>query len=94
MARPQLDDEVLARLEKIVDGRTKVPASHLTTTQRIAFVLDELEEADGRLEYLEARVDTLEKELEEERSDPDPDPADQAINNFDGLGSTSNRRQF
>lgn len=96
MARPQLDDEVLGRLEEIVDGRTKVPASHLTTTQRIAFALDELEEADGRIEYLEARVDTLETKLEEERSDPDPepDPTDQGINNLDGLGSTSSRRQF
>ena len=57
MGRPQLDDEVLDRLEEIVDQRTKVPASHLTTTQRLAFVLDELVEADSRISHLEAEVE-------------------------------------
>jgi len=94
MARPQLDDEVLDRLEEIVDQRTKVPASHLTTTQRLAFVLDELEDADNKVEYLSDRVEALEGEVEEARAAADR--ADQATGGVGGgfnLGE-GNRRQF
>jgi len=88
MGRPQLDDEVLDRLEGIVDDRTKVPASHLTTSQRLAFVLDELEEADSRISYLSDRVDALESEAEEARADADRDAA------TGGLSLGGNNRQF
>ena len=94
MGRPQLDDEVLDRLEEIVDARTKVPASHLTTTQRLAFVLDELEEADDRINYLSDRVEALEGEVEEARAAADR--ADQATAGVGGgfnLGE-GNSRQF
>ena len=86
MGRPQLDDEVLDRLEAIVDDRTKVPASHLTTSQRLAFVLDELEEADSRIDYLSDRVDALESEVEEARAD--------AATGGGGLSLGGNNRQF
>jgi len=69
MGRPQIDDDTLDRMESVVDARTRVPASHLTTAERLAFVLDELGEAGSRIEYLEDRVESLEAELEEARSD-------------------------
>ena len=71
MARPTIDDEVVDRLTAAVDARTKVPAEHLGIAERVAFVLDELEEADGRVEYLEGRVETLEAELDEARQRSD-----------------------
>jgi hypothetical protein len=69
MSRPQIDDETAERLESVVESRTKVPVSHLTTTQRIAFILDELAEADSRVTALTSKVESLEEELEKERSD-------------------------
>ena len=95
MGRPQIDDETLDRLEEIVDARTKVPASHLTTSQRLSFVLDELEDADSRIDYLADRVDSLEAEVEEARAEADR--ADQATGGVGGgfnLGGGGNRRQF
>jgi len=89
MGRPQLDDEVLDRLEEIVDQRTKVPASHLTTTQRLAFLLDELEDADSRVEYLSDRVEALESEIEEARADQATAGVGGGFNLGDG-----DRRQF
>jgi chromosome segregation ATPase len=67
MPRPTLDDEVVDRLTEVVDDRTKVPAEHLGIAERLDFILDELEEADSRAEYLSDRVETLEAELEEAR---------------------------
>ena len=93
MGRPQLDDEVLDRLEEIVDARTKVPASHLTTTQRLAFVLDELVEADSRISHLTDRVDSLEAEVEEARAEiPTGEGATGGVGGDFNLGG--NRRQF
>jgi chromosome segregation ATPase len=67
MPRPTIDEEVVDRLTAAVDARTKVPAEHLGIAERIDFLLDELEDADGRAEYLSDRVDTLEAELDEAR---------------------------
>jgi hypothetical protein len=88
MGRPTLDDEVLERLEAVVDRRTKVPAEHLTTAQRLDFVLDALGEADSRIEYLSDRVDDLEEELEEARAEAEEDDLD-----LDGLGGVGNINQ-
>ena len=74
MPRPTIPEDGLARLEDVVDDRTKVPVEHLEVAQRLAFVLDELGEADAqvarlrdRVETLEAQVDDLEKQLTDER---------------------------
>jgi len=89
MPRPTIDDEVLARLEAIVDTRTKVSAEHLTTTQRLDFVLDELEEADGRADRLADRVAQLEERLEEATQTAE-DPAIGDGQSFN-LGGANNR---
>ena len=69
MPRPTVSEETLDRIEETVDQRTKVPAKHLTTEERLAFVLDELEEADAAVDRLSNRVDTLEQQLDEVRQD-------------------------
>jgi uncharacterized protein YlxW (UPF0749 family) len=89
MPRPTIDEDVLERLEAEVENRTKVPAEHLTTTQRLAFLLDELGEAEERAGHLADRVDTLEDQLEAareeaERNDRDRDRVD-ATEGIDGL---------
>lgn len=83
MVRPTIDEEVVERLTDAVDTRTKVPAEHLGIGERLDFILDELEEADGRVEYLESRVDTLEAELEEARQQPDDTGVPTDPNNLD-----------
>ena len=85
MARPTIDEDTLDRLEEIVDARAKVPADHLTTNQLIAFVLDELHDADQRVNRLSKRVDTLESKIEELRSEG------QQQNQQPGGGLTPNR---
>jgi hypothetical protein len=84
MVRPTIDDEVVERLTDAVDARTKVPAEHLGIGDRLAFVLDELEEADARAARLEDRVSTLEAELEAERQQPDDTGLDDVTNTGTG----------
>jgi vacuolar-type H+-ATPase subunit I/STV1 len=78
MPRPTLSEDILERLEAVAADRLdKVPIDHLDTTQRLAFVLDELEEladAADRADRLERRVEKLEAKLEEARSEA---PAEQ-----------------
>jgi len=69
MPRPSISEEHIERLTAIVDARTKVPAKHLTTEERLAVLLDELEEADAAVDRLSNRVDTLEQHLDEVRQD-------------------------
>ena len=71
MPRPTIDEQVVDRLTDAVDARTKVPAEHLGIEERLAFVLDELEEVDQRADHLAQRVDRLEEQLEEARAEPD-----------------------
>ncbi|WP_256309347.1 hypothetical protein [Halobellus litoreus] len=73
MPRPQLDEDTYDRLAALVDARTKVPAEHLTTDDKITFLLDALDEADTHIERLSARVDSLEDELEDARAATDSD---------------------
>ena len=73
MPRPTVSEETLDRIEETVDQRTKVPAKHLTTEERLAFVLDELEETEARASRLADRVEALEAELQETRSDASGD---------------------
>ena len=80
MPRPTIDEEVVDRLTTAVDARTKVPAEHLGIAERIGFILDELEDADSRAEYLSDRVDTLEAELEEARRDREETGLDDVMN--------------
>lgn len=80
MVRPTIDGDVVERLTDAVDARTKVPAEHLGVEERVAFVLDELEDADTRADRLEDRVDTLEAELEEARRDRDDTGLDDVMN--------------
>jgi len=82
MPRPTIDESVLERLEAEVENRTKVPAEHLTTTQRLAFLLDELGEAEERAGHLADRVDTLEDQLEAAREEAERNDATEGI---DGL---------
>jgi len=91
MGRPQISDAVLDRLEETVDARTKVPASHLTTEERLAFALDELDEAASRIDYLAGRVDDLEAQLEDARAD---DTADGGLGGIDGVNPGTGGRQF
>ena len=77
MPRPTIPEDDLTRLEEIVDDRTKVPVEHLDVAQRVAFVLDELEEATAeaerlrdRVERLEAQAEDLEEQLVEARAGP------------------------
>ena len=77
MPRPTIPEDDLARLEAIVDNRTKVPVEHLDVRERLAFVLDQLEEATDeadrlrdRVERLEAQAEDLEQQLVEERKGP------------------------
>ena len=94
MPRPTVSEETLDRIEEIVDQRTKVPAKHLTTEERLAFVLDELEDADNQVEYLSDRVDSLEAEVEEARAEADrADQATAGVGESFNLGG-GNRRQF
>jgi chromosome segregation ATPase len=93
MVRPTIDDEVVERLTDAVDARTKVPAEHLGIGERLAFVLDELEEADKRAARLEDRVDTLEAELDEARQQRDDtgvptNPNDLDLNVGDNRGGS------
>ena len=69
MPRPSISEEHIERLTTIVDARIKVPAKHLTTEERLAVLLDELEEADAAVDPLSNRVDTLEQQLDEVRQD-------------------------
>ena len=71
MPRPTISEDDLDRMERIVDERTKVPVDHLTTEERLAFVLDELEEAEARASRLGDRVDRLEETLAEARDGGD-----------------------
>lgn len=80
MVRPTIDEEVVERLTAAVDARTKVPAEHLGIGERLDFILDELEDADSRAEYLEDRVETLEAELEEARRGRDDTGLDDVMN--------------
>lgn len=65
MPRPTIDAEVLERLEAVADDRTKVPVDHLSTTQRLDFVLDELADVSARADHLESRVESLEAQVED-----------------------------
>jgi chromosome segregation ATPase len=67
MPRPQIDEDVHERLTEAADEQLRVPATHLDTEERLVVVLDELEAAAGRVEYLSDRVETLEEELEAAR---------------------------
>lgn len=89
MVRPTIDEEVVERLTAAVDARTKVPAEHLGIGERLDFVLDELEEADSRAEYLEGRVDTLEAELEEARRDREETGLDDVMNPGGNVGGVN-----
>ena len=64
MPRPTIAEDDLARLEEIVDDRTKVPVEHLDVAQRLAFALDELEEADARADRQEERAEALADQVE------------------------------
>ena len=101
MPRPTITEEDLERLAAITDDRTKVPVEHLSVSQRLAFVLDELEAADARadqyeeraealadqVERLEAQVEELEEQLVEVRKGGGrPGPGG-------GRGSNANRRR-
>jgi ubiquinone biosynthesis protein UbiJ len=74
MARPTIEEETLDRLKEIVDARAKVPADHLTPDQRLAFALDELADADQRVQRLSNRVETLESKIEELRGEEQQQP--------------------
>lgn len=92
MARPAIDDDVLDRLEAAVDARTKVPATHLTTEERLSFALDALDEVERRAEHLANRVDTLEDELEEARSEDTDTGLDEIADaNLGGVDPTGRR---
>jgi chromosome segregation ATPase len=91
MPRPTIDEEVVDRLTAAVDARTKVPAEHLGIAERIDFLLDELEDADSRAEYLSDRVDTLEAELEEARRDREETGLDGVLD--DPTGNTGGVRR-
>lgn len=79
MGRPAIDDDVLDRLTEAVDARTKVPATHLTTEERLDFALDALDEVEQRAQRLADRVNTLETELEEARSEDTDAPGVEEI---------------
>ena len=64
MPRPTITEEDLERLEEIVDERTKVPVEHQSVSQRLAFALDELEEADARADRQEERAEALADQVE------------------------------
>ena len=70
MPRPTIPEDDLERLEAIVDNRTKVPVEHLDVRERLAFVLDELEEATAEADRLRDRVETLEEQLVDARKGP------------------------
>lgn len=75
MPRPKLTEDTYDRLADLVDARTKVPADHLTTDEKVAFLLNTLEEVEARNARLADRVDSLEDELEAARADSsDSDP--------------------
>ena len=86
MARPQIDDGILDRLEEVVDRRANVPAEHLTNSQRLGFALDQLAEADRQVEHLTERVNQLEARLEKLR---EKDTQQEMSMN---LGNSPNRR--
>lgn len=90
MPRPTVSEDTLDRLTEIADARSKVPASHLTPEQLIAFLLDELEDADARASRLNQRVDKLEKEIEQLR---DKDESQQ-FGNGGSLGSSTGNNRF
>ena len=71
MPRPTISEDDLDRMERIVDERTKVPVEHLTTEERLVFVLDELEEAEARASRLGDRVERLEERLDQARDGGD-----------------------
>ena len=85
MPRPTVSEETIDKLNDIADARAKLPADHLTTNQLIDFLLDELGEADQRNKRLSQRVDNLEAEIEELRSEG------QQQNQQPGGGLTPNR---
>lgn len=69
MPRPTVSEDTLDRLEEIADARAKVPAEHLSPEQKIAFLLDELEDADARANRLSDRVDRLEAKIKQLQAD-------------------------
>jgi len=94
MPRPTIDAEVLERLEAVADDRTKVPVGHLSTTQRLDFVLDELADVSARADHLEGRVESLEaqvEDLEEELAAAQSDTSGGPIRGGVG-GATGTRR--
>jgi predicted nuclease with TOPRIM domain len=91
MPRPTIADDVLDRLAEVVDHRTKVQADHLTTTQRLEFVLDELAEADERVDRLADRVESLEEQLEEARAEASTDTVTGQV--LDGGLNTDDRKR-
>lgn len=42
--RPTIDEEVVERVEAIVDREARVPADHLTFNQKVAFLAESHEE--------------------------------------------------
>jgi len=96
MPRPKIDEDTSDRLAELVDARTKVPAKHLTTDEKVAFLLDQLDETETRAERLASRIDTLETtndrlrdRVEELEGDDDSPPSVDEIASADlpnGLG--------
>jgi len=93
MPRPTIDEGTLDRLDEIADARAKVPASHLTADQQVAFLLDELEDADARANRLSQRVDRLEDEIEQLRGEGESNSQNVA-NDGVSLGSPSGNNRF
>lgn len=90
MPRPTITEDTLDRLTEIADARSKVPAEHLTPEQQVAFLLDELEDADARASRLNQRVDKLENEIEQLRGEGES----QQFGNGGSLGSPTGNNRF
>jgi uncharacterized protein YlxW (UPF0749 family) len=76
MPRPKITEDTYDRLAELVDARTKVPAKHLTTDEKVAFLLDTLEDTTTRASRLQSKVKELEAELERARSAASDDTDD------------------
>lgn len=96
MPRPSITEEVHERLTEAADQQLRVPATHLDTEERLVVVLDELEAAAGRVEYLSDRVEALEEELEEARAaEPNDTGLDDGMNRGAGnLGGVNPNDRF